>query len=156
MSAFDTNKLNSVGVKDEKKDDLLSMNERERERINRFVSDASEQKVKTSAIPTSSAPNLLNSSNSLAAMGLNNHLEKARLMGLFGLQGTPPPMSPHFNPNNASDPLRSYWNPLMASVDPFKNLHDYTVRPDFLDRDHIFQRYSLLNSSAAAPLLWRN
>lgn len=152
MSAFD-NKLSSIGVKDEQKEDLHSISERDGHRISRFASD--EQKVKTNAIPTvtSNASNLLSSSTSLTAMGLNNQLEKARLMGLFGIQGTPPPMSPHFNANNGSDPLRSYWNPLMASVDPFKNLHDFQVRPDFLDRDNIFQRYSLLNSSGGGASL---
>ena len=160
LSAFDTNKTNSIGVKNEQKDELMAIGviERERERLSRLSADCIEHKLKANnainsyGTSSSSASNLLNSS-SLAAMGLNNHLEKARLMGLFGLQGTPPPMSPHFTATAPTDPMRSYWNPLIASNDPFKNLHDFQMRPDFLDRENIFQRYSLLNSSGGGASL---
>lgn len=159
LCAFETNKSNPMGVKNEQKDEMVAIGaiERERDRLSRLASDQIEQKLKqTNAIsfgtPSSSGPNLMNSSSSLAAIGLNNQLEKARLMGLFGLQGTPPG-SPHFSATTPTDPLRSYWNPLMASSDPFKSLHDFQMRPDFLDRDNLFQRYSLLNSSGGGASL---
>ncbi|CAG2162010.1 unnamed protein product, partial [Oppiella nova] len=144
----------------DKNKDWLKMNNEQKEengpngQTARFATDANDTKGRTTLTTTSSASNLLNPSSTLAAMGLNNQLEKARFMSLFGgLHGTPPPVTSHYNTNNSAESLRSYWNPLIPAVDPFKSLHELQVRPDFLDRDNIFQRYSLLNSSGGGASL---
>ena len=55
-----------------------------------------------------------------------------------------------------SDPLKSYWGffpPAAHHGDPFKSLHNFPSRPDLLEREHLFQRYSFLDSSGGgAPL----
>jgi hypothetical protein len=158
ISAFDNNKISSVDVKEEQKEENVSINQSDRERHSKSIIDSgNDGNCKTTAVPTlttSSTSNLLNPSATLAAMSLNNPLERARLMGLFGLHDTPPPVSPHLSASNANDSLRPYWAPLLQPVgDPFKSLHEFQVRPDFLDRDNIFQRYSLLNSSGGGASL---
>ena len=117
------------------------------------------------------------SSAALAAMSMaSSPLERARLMGMFGLHGLPASgpasSSPFIHPSPLSsagygmDPLKSLWASSAAGspflpplpgmpglhphhLDPFKSLHEFPSRmmmPDFLEREHILARYNILNS----------
>lgn len=87
--------------------------------------------------------------------------ERARLMSLFGMppsQHHHPSLGPQFGPGGpvGMDPLKALWGgffPPSHHVDPFKSLHDFHARPDLMEREHLFQRYNILNSSGGgAPL----
>lgn len=164
-SAFD-NKINSLGerVKEEQKEENGLINPRN-ERHDKPSGDNVNESLNKSSNPlSSSSANLYHSpstASTLAAMSLNTPLERARLMGLFGLHGTGvppsvPPPHPLATPN-PNDQLRSFWGPLFSPSsqhpDPFKSLHEFQIRPDFLERDNVFQRYSLLNSSGGGASL---
>ncbi|RWS16732.1 autism susceptibility gene 2 protein-like protein [Dinothrombium tinctorium] len=167
-SAFN-DKSNDIKVKEERKENSLSHNSHQVDKVDRHsvkVNNDLELGAKTGAsvltntplppLPTS-AGNSMASTASLAAMSLSNPLERARLMGLFGLHGGPPPVGPHMAPgSNATDPLKSFWSffpPPAHHPDPFKSLHDFPSRTELLEREHLLQRYNILNSSGGgAPL----
>lgn len=70
-----------------------------------------------------------------------------------------PPVGHPFGPGGPGDPsnaLKAFWGflppPGQHPHDPFKSMHDFASRPD-LEREHLFNRYNILNSSGGgAPL----
>lgn len=130
--------------------DVKVKEERKEEKRDHKVIEHKPSMSSSSSLSSLSSP--LTAANPPPLGGMVSPLERARLMGMFGLPSTHTSMGPPLGPMDHMDPLKSMWG-LFPHADPFKSLHEFPARPDLLEREHLFQRYNILNSSGGgAPL----